>query len=267
MIARSLQKISSLTKLYIAGANISDRAADDIATAVACNVHLQEFDISKNYLQASSVIKVAKGLQTISTLTKLSIDNNKITDEAAFYIADVISCNSNLQELDIGSNDLHAQGATIILNSLQKISSLTTLYINNNTITEEVADDIAAVVSCNPMQVLDVNDNYLGTIGVTKVAKALQSVCTLTHLYISNNYITDEATDDIAAAISCNPYLEEFDIGKNSIQGRGAIKIVKSFQQMSTLKKLFMDHNEISDGASDYVAAVTDCNPHLKLKI
>ena len=267
MIARNLQKISTLTKLYIAGASIGDGAADDIATAVSCNVHLQEFDISKNYLQASSVIKVAKGLRKISMLTKLSIDNNKITNVAAFYIADVISCNSNLQELDIGSNNLQAQGATIILNSLQKISSLTTLYINNNTITEEVADDIAAVVFCNPMQVLDISDNYLGTTGVTKVAKALQSVCTLTHLYISNNYITDEATDDIAAAISCNTYLEEFDIGKNSIQGRGAIKIVKSFQQMSTLKKLFMDHNEISDGASDYVAAVTDCNPHLKLKI
>ena len=267
IIARNLQKISTLTKLYIAGASIGDGAADDIAIAVSCNVHLQEFDISKNYLQASSVIKVAKGLQKISTLTKLSIDNNKITNTAAFYIADVISCNSNLQELDIGSNDLQALGATIILNSLQKISSLTTLYINNNTITEEVADDIAAVVFCNPMQVFDVSDNYLGTTGVTKVAKALQSVCTLTHLYISNNNITDEATDDIAAAISCNPYLEEFDIGKNSIQGRGAIKIVKSFQQMSTLKKLFMDHNKISDGASDYVAAVTDCNPHLKLKI
>ena len=267
MIAGSLQKISSLTKLYIAGANISDGAADDIATAVACNVHLQEFDISKNYLQALSVIKVAKGLQTISSLTKLSIDNNKITNEAAFYIADVISCNSHLQELDISSNSLQAQGATIILKKLQKISSLTTLYINNNNITYEVADDIAAVVSCNPMQVLDVSNNCLGTIGITKVAKALQSVCTLTHLYISNNNIIDVTTDDIAAAISCNPYLEEFDIVCNSIEGRGAIKIVKSFQQMSTLKKLFMDHNEISDGASDYVAAVTDCNPHLKLKI
>ena len=117
------------------------------------------------------------------------------------------------------------------------------------------------------MQVLNVSHNCLETIGITKVAKALQSVCTLTHLYISNNNITDEATDDIAAAISCNPYLEEFDIGCNSIEGRGAIKIVKSFQQMSTLKKLFMDHNKISDGASDYIAAVTDCNPHLKLKI
>ena len=265
-IARSLQKISTLTKLYITGINNSDGATDDIAAVVSCNVHLQEFNIGKNYLQASSVIKVAKSLQKISTLTKLYIDNNKITNEAADYIADVISCNSHIQELDIGSNNLQTQGATIILKSLQKISSLTALCINYNIIAKEVADDIAAVVSCNPMQVLDVSNNCLGTIGITKVAKALQSVCTLTHLYISNNNITDEATDDIATAISNNLYLEEFDISYNSIEGRGAIKIAKSFQQISTLKKLFMDHNKITDEASDDIAAVIRCNPHLKNK-
>ena len=264
-IARSLQKISTLTKLYITGINNSDGAIDDIAAAVSCNVHLQEFNIGKNYLQASSVIKVAKSLQKISTLTKLCIDNNKITNEATDYIAYVISCNSHLQILDI-SLSLQAQGAKIILKSLQKISSLTTLYISNNNITYEAADDIAAVVSCNPIQVLDVSDNCLGTMGITKVAKALQSVCTLTHLYIRNVYITDKATDDIAAAISCNPYLEEFDIGNNSIEGRGAIKIAKSFQQISTLKKLFMDHNKITDEALDDITAVIRCNPHLKNK-
>ena len=259
VIARSLQKLSMLTKLYIANTSIRDGAVDDIAAAVSCNIYLQEFNIGKNYLQASSIIKVAKGLQKISTLTKLCINNNKITVEAAHYIAYVISCNSHLQILDI-SLSLQVQGATIILKSLQKISSLTTLYISNNNITYEAADDIAAVVSCNPIQVLDVSDNCLGTIGITKVAKALQSVCTLTHLYIRNVYITDKATDDIAAAISCNPYLEEFDIGYNSIEGRGAIKIAKSLQQISTLKKLFMDNNKITDEASDDIAALIHHN-------
>ena len=265
MIARSLQKISTLTKLYIANTGVRDEAAVDIAAAVSCNIYLQEFDIGKNHLQASSVIKVAKGLQKLSTLKKLCINNNQITYEAACHIANVISCNSHLQILDISSNSLQAQGATIILKRLQKISSLTTLYINNNIIVNEfeVADDIAAVVSCNPMQVLDVRDNRLGKIGITKVAKALQNICTLTHLYISNNDITDEATDDIAVAISCNPYLEEFDIGYNFIQGRGAIRIAKSFQQISTLKKLFMNHNRITNEASDDIATLIHHNPDL----
>ena len=76
-------------------------------------------------------------------------------------------------------------------------------------------------------------------------------------------HINIQATNAITAAISCNPYLEEFDIGKNIVQGRGAIKLAKSFQQISTLKKLFMDNNMITDEASDDIAAAIKCNPHL----
>ena len=247
MIARYLQRVSTLTKLYIANNNIkciannnikynSDSATDDIAAAISCNIHLQEFDIGTNNLQALGAAKIARGLQKISTLTKLCIANNNIGDEAADDIAAAVSCNIYLQEFDIGRNDLRASDIATIAKGLQKNSMLIKLYINNNKITYEAADDIAAVVSSNAIQVLDVSDNYLATRGITKVAKALQSVCTLTNLYIRNTGMTDRVTDDIAAAISCNPYLEEFDIGKNVIQGRGALKLAKSFQQISTLK-------------------------------
>ena len=277
MIARYLQRVSTLTKLYIANNNIkciannnikynryiSDSATDDIAAAITCNIHLQEFDIGTNNLQALGAAKIARGLQKISTLTKLCIANNNIGDEAADDIAAAVSCNIHLQEFDIGRNDLRASGIATIAKGLQKNSMLIKLYLNNNKISCEAADDIAAVVSSNAIQVLDVSDNYLGTRGITKVAKALQSVCTLTNLYIRNTGMTDRATDDIAAAISCNPYLEEFDIGKNVIQGRGALKLAKSFQQISTLKKLFMDNNMITDEASDDITAIIKCNRHL----
>ena len=61
----------------------------------------------------------------------------------------------------------------------------------------------------------------------------------------------------------CNPYLEKIDIGYNFIQGRGAIHIAKSFQQISTLKKLFMNHNRITDEASDDIATLIHHNPDL----
>ena len=154
-------------------------------------------------------------------------------------------------------------GAIKIAQGLQKISSLTTLYINDNHITDEAAGDIAAAISCNAMLVLDVSNNNLKTTGVKKLAKTLQNVCTLTNLYMSNNNITDSAADDIAIAISCNPHLKEFDIGENKLEGRGAIKLAKSLQNFSTLSKLFMDDNLITDEAADNFAAVIRHNPHL----
>ena len=91
----------------------------------------------------------------------------------------------------------------------------------------------------------------------------MQKISTLTKLYINNNKITSAAADDIAVAVSCNPYLEEFDISENEIEGRGAIKLAKSFQKISLLKKLFVDRNRITDEAADDFASVISHNPHL----
>ena len=263
-IAKQLQLLSTLKILCISNNNITDEAADYMTNVILYNSHLQEFDISVNNLQVPGIIKIAKGLQKISTLTKLYINNNNITEEAADDIAGIIVCNSYLQEVDIQASNLQTMGAIQIAQALQKISSLTKLYINDNHITEAAADDIAAAISCNAIQVLDVSNNNLKATGVKKLAKSLQNVYTLTNLYMSNNNITDSAADDIAVAISCNPHLKEFDIGENKLEGRGAIKLAKSLQHFSTLRKLFMDNNLITEEAADDIAAVISCNIHLQ---
>ena len=75
---------------------ITDKAADDIATAVSCNNRLQELDINDNELQTTGAVTISKALQKISTLTKLYISKNNITDKAAD--APALSCNAELQE-------------------------------------------------------------------------------------------------------------------------------------------------------------------------
>ena len=70
----------------------------------------------------------------------------------------------------------------------------------------------------------------------------------LTKLCINNNNITEEATDDIAAAISNNTNLQEFDIGRNTLETVGVIKISRSLQKISKLTNLYIDNNNICDG-------------------
>ena len=265
IILKPLQGCDQLTKLYINDNNVTDdKITHDVGTVISCNTGLQEVDISGNNLQARGAINVAVALQSIVMLTKLCINNNSITYHAANDIAIAITCNIHLQHLSIGGNNLLAIGATIIAKSLQKISTLTKLYINNSKITSAAADDIAAAVSCNTkLQEIDISDNYFLTAGVQKIMKALQGINTLRKLCLSKNNITGEAADDIAAVVSCNPHLEEFDISKNQIEGRSAIKLAKSFQKISLLKKLFVDHNRITDEATDDFASVISHNPHL----
>ena len=265
VIARSLQKISSLKMLHINDNYITYEAADDIATAISCNVYLQDLNIGGNYLGTSGIIGIARSLQNISSLRKLYINYSNITDEAADSIRAAISCNTNLQELDLGGNNLQVFGIVSILKGLQKISSLTKLWINYNNITDEATDDIAAAISCNSnLQELHLGINDFRTSGIIVIARSLQKISSLTKLYINHNNITDEAAGDIAAAISCNLNLQELNIGGNDLRTSGIIVIARSLQKISSLTKLYINHNNITEEAADDIVAAILCNHKLQ---
>ena len=176
---KALQCISSLTSLCISNSKITDEVVGNLGVAVSCNTQLQELDINSNNLKTTGTIKFLKALKGTVTLKKLFISNNNITDGAA----NVLSFNTQLQELDISYNCFQAVGIAIIMKALQGM--LTRLYISNNNITEDAADDIAAAIYGNTqLQEFDVGNNNLQSTGVIKIAKALQTISTLTKLYI-----------------------------------------------------------------------------------
>ena len=232
-----LQKNS---KLHIDYSNITHEAADNVANAISCNINLQELYLGGNELLTSGIILVAKQLQKISSLTRLYIDHNYIDYEAANDIAAAVSCNLNL---NLGSNNLQASGIIEISKCLQKISSLTKLCIELNSIADEAADDIAAVISCNiNLQELNLGGNDFRTSGIIVIPRSLQKISSLKILHINNNNITYEAADDIATAISRNVYLQDLNIGGNDLRASGIKVIARSLQEISSLRKLYINH-------------------------
>ena len=258
-VAKSLQKISSLTKLYINHNNITHEAADDIAAVVSCNTTLQEFSISGNDLQTTGVIKIVRALKSISTLRKLYLSDNNITDEVADDIATAISCNTEMKELDISGNNFQAMGASKIAKNLRQISTPKTLLISNNN-NNVVVDDISGNLC---LQDLYICGNIQST-GANAIIKALQGIFTLTKLHFGNNNISDEAANDIAAVVSCNTKLKEFEISGNKLQTTDVTKIMKALQGIHTLKKLYLNNNNITEEAADDIAAVISCNNNLQ---
>ena len=256
-ISEKIRIYRSLKVIYISNCNITDETVDDIAAVIYSNTQLQEFDVSKNNLQSTGAIKIAKALQNISTLTKLYLNNNHITDLAADDIATVLSRNTQLQELDISENNFQTTGAKTITKALQSGYILRKLYISNNNITAEAADDIAAVFYKNTqLQEVDVSRNSFQSTGTIKIAKALQNISTLTKLYLNNNHITDLAADDIATVLSRNTQLQELNISENNFQTTGVKIITKALRSSYILRKLYISNNNITAEAADDIAAV-----------
>ena len=73
-----------------------------------------------------------------------------------------------------------------------------------------MADDIAAVINCNTkLQELDLHDNNLKTVGIIKIAEALQNISTLMVLNINDNDVNEGAAGDISAVLFYNTQLQQ----------------------------------------------------------
>ena len=258
------KNVFSLSELNIGWNNITEEAANDIAAVLQNNTELRIFNIGGNKLQTVGMIKIAKALQKISSLSELDIGWNSISEEAADDIAAVIVNNSKLQVLNLSSNNLKAVGMIKVAKALQKNSLLTELHINDNKITKEAADDIAAVIVNNNVQVLDLGLNHFKALGMIKILQALQKNFSLCKLKIEWNNITEEAAHDIAAVMN-NNNLQVLHLGVNHFRDPGTIEIAKSLQKLSSLTGLCINCNDVTEKAAENIAAAIMNNRKLQI--
>ena len=111
----------NLKKLYFSGNALDDEAADIMATFILQNPLLEEFDLSKNYLQAVGAVKIFKAIQNCSNIFKVNVSNNRITDEAGDDIAVILSTVTKLHEVDLDYNMLSAEMLNYIKRAFIKL--------------------------------------------------------------------------------------------------------------------------------------------------
>ena len=141
------------------------------------------------------------------------------------------------------ANNIQATGIVKLTKAMQKIHTLRCLSLQGNENTEEGADNLASLFFNTKLQRLNISDSKLQTTGIKKLTKPLQNISLLTELCISKNDITEEAADDVAAALSSNVKLKVLCLSENNIHGIGVRKMVKVLYNFSTLTELDMSHN------------------------
>ena len=167
----------------------------------------------------------------------------------------------------MGLNKFTSIGVTVIATALCSNTNLRGLVMKDfHWFTDEAVNSISAVLSSSiELQMFNFSGSRnLSAIKIRVIMRGLQSLFTLKKLNISRNNITDDVTNDLAIALSCNTQLQELDISLNSLQTPGFIKITKALQQISTLKKLYINHNYITSSASNDIAAICSSNIQLK---
>ena len=126
---------------------------------------------------------------------------------------------------------------------LKLIKGLKIVMLNNTNLSNETADDMAAVIGSNlSLQKLNLAQNKYST-KVAQIAIALCKVNSIKVLDISKNQITADDIEDTASALAQCFTLEELNISHNLLTFTAMIKVAQAFRRHSNLKKLNMSFN------------------------
>ena len=218
---------------------------------VGCCIGTIDIEMLTNHLIAE---------KHVLTIQNLHISSSRLASSITSALAEIVSISNVIID---DSKYLFFDGEIKIL---QIVSTLCELHIRLNNVTEEMVNDIAAVILNNKsLRTLDLGRNNIQAAGMAKIAKALQNVSFLFELLINNNDITEEAADDIVAVILNNTRLRILNLGGNKFQTAGMIKIAKALQNVSSLTGLYINKNNITEEAADDIAAVILNNGKLQI--
>ena len=275
--------LTKLTRFNVRHNSITSEAAAYVASFLSHNSKLQMLDISCNDLLKTSSNTIFTALKSMIILSVLKLTNCHLTNGAADELANVLLHSNLLQEFDLSYNSLSTSAAINIFKGMRNITHLIVINISHNMITDEAAEDIATVLSCNnKIQSLDLSCNYFTSKGFIKIFKfeCLKNIIYLKKLSISSNKINVNAAHSIGTVLSLNSTLEEVDISSNLMQAPGsnlmqapgsnlmqapaATIIFKSLRHSKSLKKVYINNNLINDKAADELAIVLFHNTSLQ---
>ena len=215
---------------------------------------LQELDLCNNNID---VLMIVNAVQINTTLVKLDISCNSLSDEGVAAISECLKVNNILRELNISKNEITSEGAMTIAEALQLNTTLVKLNISQNMLSDKGALSIIDCLKINCiLQELNIAQNGITSNGIMGIVEAIQINTTLMKLDISCNKLLDEGTAAISDSIKMNNVLLELNISNNEITNIGATKIAEALQSNASLTKLDISSNILSiKGAS----TISDC--------
>ena len=258
-LTQSLCNHNKLKCINLQSNNITKEAAEAIASVISNNPGLEELYLDNNQLHLG-VIKIATALENISSLKVLGLQNNNISDEAASALAAAIKANNSLEKLWLSGNHL-GSSVVAVVNALKELSTLKQVHINDTKIRgKELVPALTSVLIQNTLiDTLSVSDNNLNDDCIIKIAQPLHKHSKLRFFNLRNNNITEEAAEALVSVISSNTGLQKLYFGNNHLH-LGVIKIVIALENVSSLKVLDLQNNNITKEVVDKLSGVIAAN-------
>ena len=233
---------------------------------VISNSCMQCLDLSKCELSELQMKTVARQLLHVSAIKCLNMSYNRLSDDAAIDIASAISRNPFFENINLSSCELSESQITTVVKALKSLSRLKHLDISHNKAADKAANELATALTTNPLlENLNLSNCDLSQSHSAGIVKALsKKESFLKFLDISHNTVTNDASNEIASVVICNPLLEHLNLAHCELSELQLIGIFKALSKTSLLTLLDISHNKVTKEATNEIAAVSVNNKSLK---
>ena len=258
IILKALKSISSLKQLNIDNNSFMNDVIDDLRIANKVRVFIESFCQCSDYSNSSELLLlkklcIASKLQTKATLV----------EEAGIALASTLQNNPGLQILHVDNGCL-SQSPKHFIKSLKYVNSNNIVDLSNFSLSEEMVSELtSSIKSYTSLEMVYLHNSNL-KLSVIILSEVLATVSTLKVLDLQSNGFTEEVGNSLASVIINNKALEVLFLDNNNI-GEGAVNIVKALQNINSLKMLGLSNNNLPKEISHELAAAIKSNCYLEL--
>ena len=196
--------------LNIQSANLSDMAQIGIISdCLKLNKKITEISLCGCQVFNKGIKILVRAVEISTTLQKLEISNNTISDDGILSISNFLKTNHTLCKLNVSSNNLRDEGIMKFSEAICVNTTLKDLNMSRNRITDEGANEISKAIQVNTtLQELNMSKNWISKEGVMRIVEACTIDRTLHKLVCTHNNLSKSGL----AAI--NEYIRE----ENAVQ-------------------------------------------------
>jgi hypothetical protein len=200
------------------GMKVSD--ATSLAGCLRSTEMLTTLSLPCNLLDDDLLRMLMTGLIHNSTVTKLDVSHNKITNHGTRLLAKLLGSRSVLTSLNLCDNQVHAEGGRYLGRALRRNDSLTELNLRLNRLGDEGGRMLLDGLRENAaLQSLAVSTNSLGAESARALAYSLShgGGAGLTSLDLSGNQLTEADAALLRDALAAAPagQITGFDLRQN----------------------------------------------------
>ena len=220
--------------------------------------------VSKLYVSYDELFLIAFGLYNNTTVIKLDLSCNNISDDKAVLIGDCLKYNNTLQELDISHSNLSDNGAASIGDYLGHNNALKELNLSQNCITIRGMNTLLVHINYSILlEYVNLSGNDLSCNNISDDKAVLIGDClkynnTLQILDISHSNLSDNGAASIGDYLGHNNALKELNLSQNCITIRGMNTLLVHINY-SSLEYVDLSGNDSSPWGV-YCAVIKHCS-------